>query len=228
MSGDASRIVALVTARDEEATVGVTVEALLRLSIDEVVVVDDGSSDATTSVALAAGATVLRIPGHAGKGGAMEGALLRLPPADLWLFADADLGSSAGGLGSLLEVVVSGRADLGIALFPRQNGGGLGTVKRSSAGAIRLLSGFRADEPLSGQRAITDACLAAVRPLAHGFGVETAMTIDAVRAGFRVVEVPVPGLTHRSTGRSLTGFVHRGRQGIQIGRAATARAVRLR
>ena len=228
MTDVAPRIVALVPARDEEATVGNTVEALLRLPIGEVVVVDDGSSDATTSVALAAGATVLRIPGHAGKGGAMEGALLRLPPADIWLFTDADLGSSAEGLGTLLEIVVSGRADLGIALFPRQDGGGLGTVKRSSAGAIRLLSGFRADEPLSGQRAITAACLDAVRPFAGGFGVETAMTIDAVRAGFRVVEVPVPGLTHRATSRSFSGFVHRGRQGVQIARAATARAIRLR
>ncbi|MGH2597127.1 MAG: glycosyltransferase family 2 protein [Actinomycetota bacterium] len=228
MTGDFLRRVALVPARDEEATIRHTIGALLRLPIDEVVVVDDGSSDATTSAALAAGATVLRIPGHAGKGGAMEGALLRLPPADVWLFADADLGASAAGLDTLLDVVVSGRADLAIALFPRQDGAGLGTVKRSSAGAIRLLSGFRADEPLSGQRAITAACLDAVRPLAQGFGMETAMTIDAVRAGFRVVEVPVPGLTHRATGRSFSGFVHRGRQGVQIARAASARAVRLR
>ena len=228
MTVDALRIVALVAARDEEASVANTVEALIGLPVDEVVVVDDGSSDDTTSAALAAGATVLRIPGHAGKGGAMEGALHRLPPADVWLFADADLGSSAAGLGTLLDIVVSGRADLAIALFPRQDGGGLGTVKRSSAGAIRLLSGFRTDEPLSGQRAITAACLDAVRPLARGFGVETAMTIDAVRAGFRVIEVPVPGLVHRATGRSINGFLHRGRQGVQIVRAATARAVRLR
>ena len=54
------------------------------------------------------------------------------------------------------------------------------------------------------------------------------MTIDAVRAGFRVVEIPVPGLTHRATGRTLRGFVHRGRQGLQIARASAARAVRLR
>ena len=228
MTGEATRIVALVAARDEETTVRDTVEALMQLPIDDVVVVDDGSSDATTPAALAAGATVLRIPGHAGKGGAMEGALLRLPPADVWLFADADLGSSAAALDTLLDVVVSGRADLAIALFPHQDGGGLGTVRRSSAGAIRLLSGFRAEEPLSGQRAITAACLEAVRPLAGGFGVETAMTIDATRAGFRVVEIPIPGLTHRATGRSFAGFLHRGRQGVQIARAAAARAVRLR
>jgi hypothetical protein len=57
---------------------------------------------------------------------------------------------------------------------------------------------------------------------------ETAMTIDAVRAGFRVVEIPVHGLTHRATGRTLQGFTHRGRQGMHIARAAALRAVRLR
>ena len=228
MTNEAFRVVALVPARDEEDTVAKTVEALRRLPIDEVVVVDDGSSDATSAAALTAGATVLRIRGHAGKGGAMEGALDRLPPADVWLFADADLGTSAEGLGSLLDVIVSERADMAVAMFPPQAGAGMGTVRRASAAAIRMLSRHRSEAPLSGQRALTRVCLAAVRPLAGGFGVETAMTIDAVRAGFRVVEIPVPGLTHRATGRTLRGFAHRGRQGLDIARAAALRAVRLR
>ncbi|MGZ8571136.1 MAG: glycosyltransferase [Actinomycetota bacterium] len=228
MTNGAFRTVALVPARDEEDTVAQTVEALRTLSLDDVVVVDDGSSDATSAAALTAGATVLRIRGHAGKGGAMDGALDRLPPADVWLFADADLGSSAEGLGTLLDVVTAGRADMAVAMFPAQAGAGMGTVRRASAAAIRLLSHYRAEAPLSGQRAVTAKCLAAVRPLAGGFGMETAMTIDAIRAGFRVVEIPVPGLTHRATGRTLRGFAHRGRQGLQIARAAALRAVRLR
>jgi hypothetical protein len=228
MTGETLRAVAVVPARNEEESVALTVQALRSLALDEVVVVDDGSADGTSVAALAAGATVLRIPGHAGKGGAVEGAIDRLPPADVWLFADADLGSSAEGLGSLLDVVRSGRADMAVAVFPPQSGGGMGSVKRASAAAIRLLTRYRAEAPLSGQRALTAACLAAVRPLAGGFGMETAMTIDAVRAGFRVVEIPVPGLTHRATGRSIRGFVHRGRQGLQIARASMVRAVRLR
>jgi hypothetical protein len=48
-------------------------------------------------------------------------------------------------------------------------------------------------------------------PFAPRFGMEIGMTIDAVRAGFRVTEVELP-LAHRATGRTLSGFLHRGRQ----------------
>jgi hypothetical protein len=92
---------------------------------------------------------------------------------------------------------------------------------------IRRLCGFEAEEPLSGQRALTWEVLEGVRPLARGFGVEVAMTVDAVRAGFRVVEVPVP-MEHIPTGRDLPGFAHRARQGIDLLSAAAPRALRLR
>ncbi len=221
------RVVALVPARNEGDRIDATVTALRRLLSDEVVVVDDGSEDETASRALAAGATVLSIPRSAGKGRAMEGALRRLPAADVWLFADGDLGESAAELAALLTVVLSGEADLAIATFPPGSGGGFGIVKRFARRAIRLLSGLEVREPLSGQRAISAAALAACRPIAGGFGVETAMTIDAVRGGFRVLEVPA-ALSHRSTGRSIRGFAHRGRQGLDIGRAVAARALGLR
>jgi hypothetical protein len=223
------RVVALVPAHQVSDRVADTVRSLASLgTLDEIVVVDDGSQDGTASAALAAGATVLRVPVRAGKGTALEGALRRLPAAGIWLFADADLGRSAAKLDRLLQEVLAGRADLAIAGFTALEGGGFGLVKRAASRTIRALSGFPAAEPLSGQRAITAACLAAVRPLAGGFGVETAMTIDAVRGGFRVVEVRIEGLSHRQTGRTWRGFLHRARQGKDILRAAALRAVRLR
>jgi glycosyltransferase involved in cell wall biosynthesis len=221
------RTVALIAAHDERDRVGATVSALETL-VDEVVVVDDGSEDGTASAALVAGATVLRASRRRGKGLALEEALERLDPAEIWLFADADLGATAGGLGPLLDAVREGRADVAVAAFPKLAGGGFGIVKRTAARAIRRLSGFESREPLSGQRALTAAALAAARPLAGGFGVETAMTIDAVRAGFKVVEIPIDGLTHRPTGRGARGFAHRARQGLDILAAAAARLVRRR
>lgn len=221
-------VVALVPARNEGDRVGATVTALRGLpDVADVVVVDDASEDDTASRALAAGATVLSIPRNAGKGRAMEGALRRLPAADVWLFADGDLGDSARELAPVLAAVLRGEADMAIATFPPATGGGFGLVKGVAARAVRLLSGFQASEPLSGQRAITAAALAACRPMAGGFGVETAMTIDAIRRGFRVVEVRA-ALSHRPTGRSVRGFTHRGRQGLDIALAVAARVLGLR
>ncbi len=183
------RVVALVAARDEAARIAACVSALRKL-VGEVVVVDDGSRDDTASVARRAGASVIRTGRRRGKGSALEGAIERLGPADIWLFADGDLGATADRLGVVLAPVTSGDVDLAIAVFPPARAGGFGLVKRVTAGAIRALTSRPTVEPLSGQRAISGEALDAVRPLARGFGMEAAMTIDAIRAGLRVRRDP--------------------------------------
>jgi len=214
--------VALVAARDEQGRVGPCVAAL-RDVVAEVVVVDDASTDATPAEATEAGATVLRVGRRLGKGAALEGALRRLDPAEIWLLADGDLGETAKGLSVLVDLVAAGDADLAIAAFPPASAGGFGLVKKAAAHVIRVQAGFEAAEPLSGQRALSGEAMERVRPLAGGFGVETAMTIDAVRGGLRVVEVPIDGLDHRPTYRDPAGFLHRARQGWDIARAVGPR-----
>ena len=216
------RVVALVSARDEAGRIGPCVTSLRDVAT-EVVVVDDASADGTAAEALEAGATVLRRERRLGKGAALEGALRRLAPADVWLLADGDLGETAKGLSALVDLVVAGRADIAIAAFPPARAGGFGLVKGAAAHVIRVQAGFEASEPLSGQRALTAQAMERVRPLASGFGVETAMTIDAVRAGLRVVEVPIDGLDHRPTLRDPAGFLHRARQGWDIAKAVAPR-----
>lgn len=219
----------MIPARDEAARVAATVAAARRLtSVDEVVVVADGSTDGTPRRAREAGARVLTRPRPAGKGTALEAGVDRSRPADVYVFLDGDLGESAGAAEALLDAVASGHADLAIGSLPRQaRHGGFRLVKRFARAVVRGLSGYRPEEPLSGQRVLTREVLAAVRPLATGFGVEVAMTIDAVRAGFRVVEIPVD-MEHEPTGRDLDGFVHRARQGWAVIRAAGPRVLRHR
>jgi glycosyltransferase involved in cell wall biosynthesis len=221
-------VVALVPAHDEEADVGSTVVALRAVEgIDEVVVIADGCADRTADEARAAGARVLVPPRPLGKGRAVEGALPRVGSADIYVLIDADVGSTAAEAARLLEPVRAGRADLAVARFPPFAGGGFGLVKRAAARVIRAASGFETTEPLSGQRAITRTALDGCRPLAGGFGLETAMTIDAARLGFRIEEVPVE-MTHRATGRGPAGFFHRGIQGLDALRAAAPRLLRWR
>lgn len=222
------KVSALVAAFNEEESIARTVKALAGLDeVTEVLVIADGSTDGTAAEGSGAGARVLVTPRRMGKGGAIDSVLDRLDAADVYLLVDGDVGETSAETLALLDEVLSGRLDLAIGRLPPQAGGGFGLVKRFSRWAIRKVSGFQAEEPLSGQRALTRAALEACRPLASGFGLETAMTIDAVRLGFRVGEVPVD-MRHRPTGRTLAGFTHRAGQGIDIARAVIPRLIRLR
>lgn len=219
-AGSRPRIAAVVPARNEGARIGATLAALARLPLAEVVVVDDGSHDGTGQVARNARARVIRLDEHRGKGQAME-AGWRATQAEIILFADADLGFTAERLWPLVEAVLGGQADLAVAAF-RAGGGGVGLATGTARWGIRRLAGFEATAPLSGQRAVRREVLEAVSPLEDGFGVEVAMTIDALRAGYRVVEIPIP-LSHRVTGKDLAGFLHRGRQLAAILKALARR-----
>ena len=205
-------VVALVPAKDRADSIVATVAALAALdAVDRVVVVDDGSADATATLAGAAGATVIRLPVNRGKGGAVAAAVAAAPDADVYLLIDADLGDTAGLADALLGPVLDGAADMTVAVLPSAGTkGGFGSVRALAAKGIRRATGFEARAPLSGQRAVRGELLRSL-PLAGRFGLETGLTIDAVRAGARVLEVDV-AMDHRHTGRRLAGFRHRGNQ----------------
>jgi glucosyl-3-phosphoglycerate synthase len=204
----AQALTILVAARDEEGRIAATVEALrAQFPGVEVVVADDGSRDRTAEEAEAAGATVVRLP-RRGKGQALSAAERAATPGAL-LLLDADLRGD-------VRALAAGRASgLRVARFTGREGGGLGVAKAVAQALIRLRAGVEAAEPLSGQRFLDERARAAVFPLAPGFGAETRMTIDAVRAGIGFEEVELD-LEHRATGRDLRGFAHRGRQLVDL------------
>jgi Glycosyl transferase family 2 len=200
-------VAVLVAARDEAGRIGGTVTALLAAFPDaQVIVADDGSRDATAAEAEAAGARVLRLP-HRGKGQALTLAEREAPPGAV-LLCDADLTG-------VLAPLVAAEADLAVAVFAERQGGGFGIAKTAARGLIRRFAGLETREPLSGQRALSAGARAAVFPVAAGFGCEVRATIDAARAGLRVAEVELP-LRHRATGRDAAGFLHRGRQLVDL------------
>jgi hypothetical protein len=197
----------LVAARNEADRIGETIGSLRGdFPAAEIVVVDGASRDATAELAEEAGAVVIRL-GRAGKGEALSAGERAAPPGPL-LLCDADLRGS-------LVPLTEGRADLVVAAFSRKTGGGFGIAKRIAHELIALRTGFAAREPLSGQRRLSARARAACFPVAPGFGCEVRMTIDALRAGLSVEEVEVD-LGHRATGRDLAGFLHRGRQLLDI------------
>ena len=229
----AGDVAVIIPARDEADRIAATVTAAAALDgVGLVVVVDDGSTDGTGGLARQAGAVVLRHVRNRGKAAAMQSGAnavglvdqreRREHPRHL-LFLDADLAESATHAGPLAAPVRDGRADMTIAAFAATvKLGGHGLVVGLSGAGIRRAIGWQPAQPLNGQRCLTRAAFEAARPLARGWGVETALTIDLMRQGFRVAEVEVD-LAHRATGTGLRAQLHRAHQLTDVARALAAR-----
>lgn len=227
MGGDNSRamgpkaqaggeLAVIVAARNEADRVGETVAALrAAFPVAAIWVADDASTDGTAEVAMAAGARVVSRGRPHGKGAnvtaAAEAALSESPAPGLVLLCDGDLAGSATHLPPLVEAVARGECDVAVAAFARRVGGGLGLALGFARWAIRRRCGLETEAPISGQRALRVEALRTALPFARGYGMEIGMTIDVVRAGQRLREYELD-LSHRASGRSLAGFLHRGRQ----------------
>lgn len=223
-------VTAVVPARNEAERLPETLAALAGIpSVARVIVVDDGSRDATVEVARSLGARVLSgtVPGKPrGKGHALLvglSCLRNAPGTEALLLADADLGPTASALGALIPAL-NKDTPAAIATFPQKftsppegPTGGLGLVKSFSRRAIarRNNLNYVPAEPLSGQRALLPAALDALPGIAPGFGAEVGMTLDLLAAGIRPAEIPLH-LAHRRTGKTPAGFAHRARQGLDI------------
>lgn len=225
-------VVVLVAARNEADRIGETLRSLRdALPGAKIIVADDASEDGTAEVAMLAGAEVISRGRPHGKGANMTAAAyaalpLAGPPLSpkqgpagsgdpaygpVFLLCDGDLGACAGELRRLVDAVAEGECELAVAGFARKVGGGFGVALRFARWAIRRRTGVEAEAPISGQRALSSPAFREVIPFASGYGMEIGITVDAVRAGYRLREYEL-NLEHRATGRDLRGFIHRGRQ----------------
>lgn len=206
-------ISALIPAYQEADRIVATITAIRNIpAVEEIIVVDDGSPDETARLAELAGADVVfRQPNH-GKGGALNVALT-LARGDVLLLLDGDLGSSASEAEKLLAPILAGEADMTIATFPRipGKGGGLGFVVELARWGIEELTGRTMETPLSGQRAVRREVVEACGGFAKGWGVEVALTVEALQRGYRVREVPTE-MAHRVTGNNTSSILHRAAQ----------------
>ena len=232
-------VAAIIAAKDEAALIVSTIAAVRRIvGVDLVIVVDDGSSDATARLAGEAGAVVLGHARNQGKAAAMATGARAAADVDLsdpaasgrarvLLFIDADLGDSAANVAVLVAPVASGEADMTIAVLPPQNtpGGGHGFVVRLARKGIARRTGWTSSQPLSGMRCLSREAFEAACPLAPGWGVEVGLTVDVLSAGLRVLEVSCD-LQHRVSGSDWRGQVHRARQYRDVWLALAVRRLR--
>jgi glycosyltransferase involved in cell wall biosynthesis len=216
----------LIPAYNEENNIRTTIQAIKGIGkIDQIIVINDGSQDQTGSRARETGVEVIDLVKNTGKGGALNRGL-KLAKGEIIGLLDGDLGKSASELEKLLTPVLENKADMTIGKFPAaKKKGGIGLVTSLAKKGIRWYTGLEVSSPLSGQRVMRRAVIEKVGFFESGFGVEVGLTIDVFRHGFRVKEIPVQ-MTHTETGRDLAGFLHRGRQFMDVALVLAKRLIK--
>jgi LmbE family N-acetylglucosaminyl deacetylase len=176
------KVSVIIPALDEAHTVGqVVAAAKLAPSVTEVIVVSDGSRDATADVARQAGADlVIELSKTVGKGGAVM-AGVDLAQGEAIVFLDADLiGLQPGHVERLLRPIVQNEADMVVALLGED--------------LLQVVAPY-----LAGQRALARALLLRAPDLRHrGFALEHTLSRAARRQKWRVRSVDFEGVSHRS------------------------------
>lgn len=208
-------VAAIVPAYNEAGRVGAVVAVLRQVaSLVRIVVVDDGSSDATAAEARAAGAgdprvVVLQHEANRGKGQSVMTGRATVE-AEYVLLLDADLeGLRPDHIERLLAEVIDSRAEMAVGVF--------------RAGRWNTDLAHRVTPWLSGQRCLRTALLDTLPPAAlAGYGLETALTVVARQQRWRCVLVVLDGVSHPPSEfhrGMLRGVLIRARMYRQIARA---------
>ena len=186
-----ARFAVTIPAYEAAGTIAAVVRGTLRLC-DEVLVVDDGSTDSTAARAAAAGARVLRHARNLGKGRALRTAFVDLFDRgyDAVVTIDADgqhlpeeiprLLEAAGADGGA-DLVIGSRAHLFAAMHPMRR-----TSNRSSSRAISWFAGRRFEDVQSGFRLYTRRVIDRAGFPEPRFEAESAIVVRAVRLGLEV------------------------------------------
>ncbi|MDN5347668.1 MAG: hypothetical protein PWP65_1232 [Clostridia bacterium] len=193
------KVAAILPAYNEAQTVGRLIKMLRTIpELDEVIVVSDGSTDATADVAREAGATVLELDSNKGKGAAMF-AGAQISSQDVLLFLDADLkGLAPEQVMALITPIIKDEADMTIGVFKR------GRPLTDWAQKVAPC--------LSGQRAVKRELFLKAGLEDSRYDAEIKLTHFARENSWRVQEVPLNNVTHvmKEEKRGfLNGFIAR-------------------
>lgn len=222
MATISGKVLAIIPAFNEEQKISATIQGLKQIdSVTKIIVIDDGSTDSTRKIAIESGAEVIGLEKNVGKGTALRQSLIKLK-GDSLLLVDADIGFSAKNAYPLINALEEEGADMVVGILPpSKKSGGMGLARKFAAWSIMKKTGLVMNAPLSGQRAIRTSALRE-NYLKNGFGLEVGLTIGFINDNKKVIEVPI-NFEHTGTGKDIIGFIHRGRQFIDILRAVWLR-----
>jgi len=188
------KVSVIIPAYNEEETVAKVVEVIKKVSfVDEIVVVNDGSSDNTESEALKAGAVVINHEVNKGKGEALYTGYTQID-CDIIAFIDADIYNlTSQKVEAMIRPILDGKTDITKTKFARESG------RVTELTAKPLLNFFfpeiSFEQPLSGQFAARKEILKRIN-FEKDYGVDVGIVIDADVLGISIMEVDIGAIQH--------------------------------
>ncbi len=188
------KVSVIIPAYNEEETVAKVVEVVKKVSfVDEIIVVDDGSSDNTSQEAEKAGAKVIKHEINKGKGQALHTGYTETD-CDIIAFIDADIYNlTSKKVEAMIKPILEGKAEITKTKFARESG------RVTELTAKPLLNFFfpeiNFEQPLSGQFAARKEVLKRIN-FETDYGVDVGIVIDADVLGISILEVDIGAIQH--------------------------------
>ena len=191
------KVSVIIPAYNEEDTVAIVVEVVKKVSfVDEIIVVNDGSSDNTETEAIKAGARVITHETNKGKGEALYTGYNEAE-SDIIAFIDADIYNlTSKKVEAMIKPILDGKTDITKTKFSRASG------RVTELTAKPLLNFFfpeiSFEQPLSGQFAARKEVLKRIN-FEKDYGVDVGIVIDADVLGISITEVDIGAIEHDSS-----------------------------
>jgi len=188
-------ITAILPAYNEQVSIG-SIVLKTKMFVDRVIVVDDGSTDKTSEIAVLAGAELIKHKVNKGKGKALESGFKAAKGSEIILTLDTDGQHQPTEIPKLINPIIDGQTDI-VNGSRYLNGDEKNTpaYRRIGQNVLDKATNFNAKSNItdsqSGFRAFAGYTVPIFKFRESGYGIESEMIIEASNAGFKIVEVPI-------------------------------------